>query len=43
MFRVTRSPPSSGSWTVRRAARTAASVMSLMGIRLALRGDCAHG
>ena len=27
MLRVTRSPPSSGSWTVRRASRTAASVM----------------
>ena len=31
MLRVTRSPPSSGSWTVRRAARTVASVMTLMG------------
>ena len=40
MFRVTRSPPSSGSWTVRRAARTAASVMTVIG--LASR-SCADG
>ena len=31
MLRATRSPPSSGSWTVRRASRTAASEMALIG------------
>jgi hypothetical protein len=37
MFRVTRSPPSSGSWTVRRAARTSASEIAIMGAGQLLR------
>ncbi len=43
MFRLTRSPPSSGSWTVRRAARTSDSVMALMEVRLAPCGRDARG
>src|SRR5450759_528790 len=47
MPRVTRLPPSSGSWTVRRASRTAASEMALIGgvwlLFAAPRRDCDAG
>ena len=34
MLRVTRSPPSSGSWTVRRASRTVASEIAVIGVQV---------